>query len=128
MKQNSQDGPLSLTHGEVFLILAHRSELTAAQISDALGFSAYTYLSKLYRKTTPFKPALIMQICNLLNYPPPVFDAQNTKDLNNRLEALERRVKVLEAERDALKTTLALVNLRLEDCERQTGAKTVKSN
>lgn len=127
MQQEQTGGALRLTHGEVFMVLAHRSKLSAGEIADALGFSAYTYLSKLYKRDI-FKPPLIMSICNLLNYPLSVFETQCLDDLHAHLADLERRVKILEAERDALKTTLSLVNLRLEDCERQSGAKTVKSN
>lgn len=120
---------LILSHGEIFLVLVRRDGRSAPDIARALGFSSgYTYLSRLYMKEVLSKK-LITQICAVLDACPSVFDQPFTfSELNARLNGHERRIVVLEAEKEHLQTKVALLNARLDECEQQRSILQAKRN
>lgn len=122
----NQENVLVLNDGEILAVLIGRDKRSIEQL--ALDWGKSRQQINRYTKEEVLSKKVIKRACIVLNYPETIFKSETLDDLRARLADMERRVKILEAERDALKTMLSLVNLRLEDCERQSGAKTVKSN
>lgn len=118
---------LPLTQGEVLRILVLRSERNAKELAPKLGLEDATYLSKLYRKK--MIPDYVKQsACALFGYSEDVFDMKTVKDVFDRIDSMESSINLLKKENDHLQTKVALLNARLEDCERKKGILEAKTN
>lgn len=118
---------LVLDQGEILRIIVIRSKRKAPDVASALGLNDPTYLSKLYQKDM-IPNYVIQNACAELGYDPSIFEVKDAAELENRLSALEGRVRILEKEKDHLNTEVALLSARLEDCEREKDVLQAKRN
>ena len=111
---------LSLSQGEILLILVHRCGRKAQEVAEGLSLSQYTYLSRLYkREKLPDK--IIRSASSFFNMPETIFETSSLAELSEKMDALEGRVKILESDKVLLEAKVCNLSARLEECERKKG-------